>query len=156
MAHPTDGPVLIAYDGSDHARAAVARAGALLRPGPAVVACVWAPLTTSASVATLGASPAVALAGAERLDDAARERAEALAAEGAGLAAEAGFDASPLALEGDGSAWRALVRCADELSAAAIVSGTRGRSALAAAVIGATAQGLLHHAGRPVLVAPGD
>jgi hypothetical protein len=34
----SQGPVLFAYDGSAHARAAIERAGAVLQPGPAVVA----------------------------------------------------------------------------------------------------------------------
>lgn len=41
-------PVLFAYDGSDHARAAIARAGALLQPGPAVVVTVWSTLSQAA------------------------------------------------------------------------------------------------------------
>ena len=150
------GPILIAYDGSDHARAAIAAAGAVLATGPAVVACAWAPIASSAPVARLGAPAAVASVGAERLDAAARERAEGLAEEGAALAREAGFDAEARAVEGEGSAWHALVRCADELAAPVVVTGTRGRSALAAAVIGSTAQGLLNHAGRPVLVVGRD
>ena len=72
-------PVVIAYDGSEHARAAVEHAATLLRPCPAVVVCVWAPLALAASAATLGAPPA----GARGLDAAARDRAEQLAAEDA-------------------------------------------------------------------------
>ena len=148
----SSGPVLIAYDGSDDARAAVAAAGGLLRAQPAVVACVWTPIATSASAATLGAPAAVAFAGADRLDAAARDTAQALAGEGAALAREAGLEAEPRAVEGAGAPWHAIVRCADELDAGVIVSGTRGRSTFAAAVLGSTAQGLLHHANRPVLV----
>lgn len=149
-------PVLIAYDGSAHARAAVEHAGSLLRPGPAVVTCVWTSMLYSAPAATLGAPASVALAGAEKLDAAARERAERLAAEGAELARRAGLEADSRAIEDERSAWHGIVRCAGELDAAVIVTGTRGRSAVTAAVLGSNAQGLLHHAHRPVLVVAGD
>ena len=145
--------VLFAYDGSAHARRAVEHAAAVLRPGPAVVACVWTPIAMAAPAAALGVSSSVAFSGAHELDAAARERAERLAEEGAELARAAGFQAEGRAVEGSASAWDALVRCADELDTAVIVSGSRGRSRLAASLLGSTAQGLVNHAHRPVLVA---
>jgi nucleotide-binding universal stress UspA family protein len=151
-----DRPLLIAYDGSDHARAAIKHAGALVRPRRAVVVCVWAPLASAAPAAALGAPAGMAQAGARDLDAAARERAEALAAEGAALAQEAGLDAEARAVRADGSPWHGIVHCAREIDAAAVVSGSRGRSGLAAAFLGSTAQGVLRHAHRPVIVAPGD
>jgi nucleotide-binding universal stress UspA family protein len=151
-----DPPVLIAYDGSDHARIAVRRAAAMLRPGPAVVVCVWTPLERAAPAALVAVPAEVALAGARALDSAARDEAERLADEGAELARAAGLDALPRALESVGPAWNAIVRHADELDASVVVTGTRGRSALAAAVLGSTTQGVLNHAHRPVLVVRGD
>jgi nucleotide-binding universal stress UspA family protein len=147
----TDAPVLIAYDGSAHAGAAVRDAAAVLRPRTAVVVSVWTPIESVA--AALVALPAsVAYAGARAIDTASREEAERLAEEGAELARSGGLDASSRALEGVGPAWSAIVRFADEIDAAVVVTGTRGRSPLAAAVLGSTAQGVLGHAGRPVLV----
>jgi nucleotide-binding universal stress UspA family protein len=147
-----DRPVLIAYDGSQHARAAVARAGALLAHRRVVVACVWAPLEAAASAARLGAPASVARAAAREVDEEARERAEALAAEGAAVAREAGLEAESRAFRSGGSAWHGIVHCAQEIDAAAIVTGSRGRSTLAATFLGSTVQGILHHAHRPVLV----
>jgi nucleotide-binding universal stress UspA family protein len=46
------------------------------------------------------------------------------------------------------------VEYAAEADAAMIVTGTRGRSRAVAAVLGSTAEGILHHAHRPVLVVP--
>ena len=43
---------------------------------------------------------------------------------------------------------------AAEVDAAMIVTGTRGRSRTVAAVLGSTAEGILRHAHRPVLVVP--
>ena len=49
-------PILIAYDGSEDARSAIARAGGLLTPGPALVVTVWPAaerlVTASAGAAT--------------------------------------------------------------------------------------------------------
>jgi nucleotide-binding universal stress UspA family protein len=147
-------PILIAYDGSEHARAAIERAGPLLRPRRAVVVCVWTPISSAAAAAALGAPAGVAQTGAEKLDAAGRDRAQQLAEEGAELARGAGLEAESHAVEATGAAWRAIVHWAKELDAAAIVTGTRGRSGVAAAILGSTAQGVLNHAGRPVLVTP--
>jgi nucleotide-binding universal stress UspA family protein len=46
-----------------------------------------------------------------------------------------------------------LIACADGLDAAALVLGSRGRSALAATLLGSVSTGVLHHTARPVLVA---
>jgi nucleotide-binding universal stress UspA family protein len=150
-----DRPVLVAYDGSEHARAAVRHAAAVLRPHHAVLVCVWTPIESVA--AALVARPAsIAHAGARAIDAASREEAERLAQEGAELARTAGLDADARALEGVGPAWNAIVRFADEIDAAVVVTGTRGRSSLTAAVLGSTAQGILGNARRPVLVVAGE
>jgi nucleotide-binding universal stress UspA family protein len=143
------GPVLIGYDGSPHAKVAIEQAGALLRSGPAVVASAWVTFERKALMKMPGHTIQDAVAS---LDEAERETAEELAAEGAQLASEAGFDARPLAVRARGPFFEALVRCADELDAAAIVVGTRGRSTLAATVLGSVSTGVLHHTSRPVLV----
>jgi nucleotide-binding universal stress UspA family protein len=141
--------VLIAYDGSQHARAAIARAGETLRPGPAVVATAWTSFTDSAPHFVLrdAVRPVV-----EDLDVAGREEAEELAAEGAELARAAGFDAAPRAVRASGPFFSALLEAADELDAQVIVVGSRGRSSVAAAVLGSVSTGILHHTTRPVLV----
>jgi nucleotide-binding universal stress UspA family protein len=148
-------PVVIAYDGSAVAGAAIARGGELLGRRPAVVVSVWAPIGHAAPAATIGAPRGVAVAGARGLDAAEREKAARLAAAGAELARRAGFTAEPLAIRHEGAPWRAIVDCAAELDAAAVVAGTRGRSLPVAAILGSTAEGVLHHAHRPVLLVPG-
>ncbi len=47
----TEGPVLLAYDGSEHAKAAIRRAGAVLQHGPAVVATACTAVEMSSSPA---------------------------------------------------------------------------------------------------------
>jgi nucleotide-binding universal stress UspA family protein len=141
--------VLIAYDGSPHARAAIAHAGETLRPGPAIVATAWTSFADSAPRAVLRdiVRPVV-----EDLDVAGREEAEELAAEGAELARAAGFEAEPRAVRAAGPFFAALLETADEVDARVIVVGSRGRSSVAAAVLGSVSTGILHHTQRPVLV----
>jgi len=148
--------VLFGYDGSEHARAAIDRAGHLLRPGPAVVVTVWSTLEGAAPSAMLALPGGVVAEAVSDIDAATREAAEAMAAEGAALAVAAGFEARPHVVRRSGAVFAALIACADELDAAAIVLGSRGRSALAATLLGSVSTGVLHHTARPVLIARAD
>jgi nucleotide-binding universal stress UspA family protein len=150
------GPVLLAYDGSAHAKAAIDRAGAVLQHGPAVVATAWTSFEGAAPAALLALPGDMVRDSAHMLDEAGREAAEKLAAEGAELARAAGFDAEPRAVRSSGPYFAALLEAADELDARAIVAGSRGRSTIAAAVLGSVSTGILHHAGRPVLIVHDD
>jgi nucleotide-binding universal stress UspA family protein len=156
MSDVNDRPIVIAYDGSHHARAAIEQAGALLRFSRAIVTTVWAPVEAHVPLATIAVPGRVALRGAREQDAEARRRAERVAEDGAELARRAGFAVETRTIRQGGAPWRAIVDCAAELDAAAIVTGTRGRSLPVAAVLGGTAEGVLHHAHRPVLVVCGD
>jgi nucleotide-binding universal stress UspA family protein len=50
--------------------------------------------------------------------------------------------------------WAAIVDVADELDASLIVCGTRGLGRVRGLVLGSVSSAVLHHARRPVLVAP--
>jgi nucleotide-binding universal stress UspA family protein len=150
------GPVLFAYDGSTHARAAIERAGAVLQHGPAVVATAWTSFEDAAPAALLAMPKDMVGDAVRTLDDANREEAEACAAEGAELASAAGFDAEPRAVRAGGPFFAALIKAADDLHASAIVAGSRGRSPLRSAVLGSVSTGLLHHTQRPVVVVRAD
>jgi nucleotide-binding universal stress UspA family protein len=152
----SQGPVLFAYDGSTHARAAIERAGEMLQPGPAVVATAWTSFEDAAPAALLAMPGDMVRESVGALDGANRETAEELAAEGAELASKAGFDAEPRAVRAGGPFFAALLEAADDLDARAIVAGSRGRSPLRAAVLGSVSTGLLHHTKRPVLVVQAD
>jgi nucleotide-binding universal stress UspA family protein len=149
-------PVLFAFDGSPHARRAIERAGPLLDAGPAVVATAWTTFEGAAPAALLALPGDMVHGAIADLDDANRETAEKLAAEGAELARAAGFDAEPRAVRAAGPFFAALLDCAEELDASAIVVGSRGRSAMAASVLGSVSTGILHHTRRPVLVVRAD
>lgn len=152
----SQGPVLFAYDGSDHAKAAIERAGAVLKHGTAVVATAWTTFEGAAPAALLALPGDMVREGAQALDEAGRETAEELAAEGAELARAAGFDAEPHAVRCTGPFFVGLIEAADEVDASVIVAGSRGRSSLAAAVLGSVSTGLLHHTHRPVLIVRGE
>ena len=148
--------MLFAYDGSVHARAAIERAGDVLQAGPAVVATAWTSFEDAAPSALLALPKDMVAESVRLLDEANRETAETVAAEGADVARAAGFDAEPRAIRAGGPFFAALLRTADEIDARVIVAGSRGRSRLAAAVLGSVSTGLLHHTSRPVLVVRGD
>ena len=149
-------PLVFAYDGSDAARAAIAYAGQHLRFTRAVVVNAWSPVEPAVPAATIAAPGPVALSGGRGLDARERERAEGVVEQGAELARRAGFDAETLVIRRDGAPWRAIVECATDLDAAMIVTGTRGRSRSVAAILGSTAEGILRHAHRSVLVVRDD
>jgi nucleotide-binding universal stress UspA family protein len=148
------GIALIGYDGSEDAAAAIKHAGALLGPRPAVVVHVWdslAALLLHTDVRGLTGSMREA---ADELDEEDRRNAERVAAEGAELAREAGFDSEAHALRGKPKAWPTLLAKADAIDAAVVVIGSRGQGAVKSALLGSVSSGLLHHAHRPVLVVP--
>ena len=147
------GPVLIAYDDSPSAREAVPAAHALLGDRPAVVVTVWEP--------AVALGPSSFPAGVElttpelglQVDEAARERAEGIAQQGAEAASAVGFQATAATRESP-SVWRGVLDAADEHDASAIVLGARGLSAVRSVLLGSVTHGVLHHAARPVLVLP--
>ena len=147
--------MLFAYDGSTHAKAAIEHAGNVLQHGPAVVATAWGSFRAGAPAALIAMPGEMVSTAIDTLDEAGREAAEVVAAEGAELARAAGFDAEPRAVQSTGPFFAALLHAADELDAPAIVAGSRGRSSLAAAVLGSVSTGLLHHTIRPVLIVRG-
>ncbi|WP_101787360.1 universal stress protein [Nonomuraea indica] len=140
--------ILIAYDGSEDAKAAIAFAGPLLKGQRAVVLTVW----ERAVAVPVGLMMPVGQSAQE--EEAMREAMARLAAEGAELARQAGLDATPRAEVHPAAVWSSIVEVADELDATLIVTGTRGLGGLTSLLVGSTANRVLHHADRPVLVVP--
>ena len=138
--------VLFAYDGSEHARAAIEEAGRQLRSGrPALVVTVVTPLE---AIPFWGA-PFSAMP-----SDIAEEifgRAEDVAREGAGVASAAGFEAEPLADRGS-PIWTRIVELAEENGAGIIVLGSHGRTALGSVLMGSVASAVAQHAKGAVLI----
>jgi nucleotide-binding universal stress UspA family protein len=146
------GPLLVCYDGSEGAKAALEAAAGVLAPHAAVVACYWQPFAASAKrfgldIRELVQDPA-------DINRREAELAAALADEGAELARAAGLDADGRAVEIDGPIDEAILAHADELDATAIVLGSRSRSGLRSLLLGSIANEVVQRATRPVLLAP--
>ena len=149
--HPT-GPVVIGYDGSDHADAAVEAAARLLAVPDAVLQTVWVSVRAVAAAGIAGAPPDVVAKGAAEMDAGLRAEAERTAERGVRLAAEHGLTVRGEAVEANRNAWRTLLDSVEAHGAAAVVVGSRGRSAFGAMLAGSVSRALVHYAPAPVLV----
>jgi nucleotide-binding universal stress UspA family protein len=152
-----ESPILIAYDGSEPARAAVREAGALFAPARALVLTVWEPGLSQAMLSPdpmgMGGTmmpydPAVA----RDVERASEEHAQQVAEDGARLAHEVGLDSQAITTEDSLTPQDAIVAAAEEHDARAIVIGSRGLRGLKSKLLGSTSVHVLHHAQRPVLV----
>ncbi|NRQ36803.1 universal stress protein [Nonomuraea sp. NN258] len=145
--------ILVAYDGSDDAKAAIAFAGEIMRGEPAVVLTVWERLAMTSARASAGLMMTLDHTGAE--DDAIGQAMTELSQHGADLARQAGLDATPRCDLDSVAVWSTIVDVADEIDARLIVTGTRGLGGVRSLLLGSTSDRVLHHAKRPVLVVPG-
>ncbi|MFC4056536.1 universal stress protein [Actinomadura syzygii] len=147
--------ILIAYDGSDDARAALDFAARHLRPEPTVVISVWEPLLLQFAWAPLVAETPAGPDSEPNDQFEEEKQAEHLAQEGADILRKAGLtDVRTLAERGGGPVWSAIVDVADELDASLVVTGSRGLAGARSLIIGSVSTRVLHHARRPVLVVP--
>lgn len=140
--------VLIAYDGSDAARYAIRHAAEVLGHRRALVVYAREPLESVA--AHLEGHPALE---SVRLDRSAEDdTAQALAREGAAIAQQAGFDATAEVISSTDDPADAIVTAAEDLDAALVVVGSRGRRGLRSMLLGSVSHGVLHKTRRPTLV----
>jgi len=135
-------PIVIGYDGSPGAKAAIAFAAEHLARRPAVV------------VTAYEAWPPAVRGDAAVVDDDARAATEQAAEEGAALARAAGLDAAARTVYGSRKPWQSIIDVADELDAGLIVVGSHGFNGLRPLVLGSVSHQLGHHAHQPVLAVP--
>lgn len=152
-----EAPILIAYDGSEAARAGVREAGALFAPCRALVLTIWEPSLaqymlvpdpTGMSSTMMPYDPSLA----RDVEHASEEHARDIAQDGARLAHEAGLSAQAITVEDSIAPADAIVAAADEHDARAIVIGSRGLRGLKSKLLGSTSAHVLQHASRPVVV----
>lgn len=150
-------PILIAYDGSEPARAAISEAGKLFAPARALVLTVWEPALAQLMLVPdpsgLGSTmmpydPAVA----RDVERASEEHAQKVADDGARLAHAAGLQAETIIAEDTTAAADAIVAAAATHDARAIVIGSRGLRGLKSKLLGSTSSHVLAHSQRPVVV----
>ena len=144
--------ILLAYDGSPDAKAAVARCGALFDGEMATVLTVWEGL--SEVLLRAGNGFAAASLDFDEIDRASEAQAHHSAEEGAGHARAAGLVASSRVARRGVSIWETVLEQADEAGADLIVLGTRGLTGVKSMVLGSTSRAVLQHADRPVLIVP--
>lgn len=144
-------PVLIAYDGSDQAKGAIAVAGRILDGGRRAVVLTVRDRVESFDFAGLGGGTTLDPATVSAAREAAQQEASAIAEQGAELARDAGFDAEAR-VEVSESAWQEIVAVADGLDAEVIAIGSRGRTGLSKVLLGSVASAVAQHSGRAVLI----
>lgn len=144
--------ILIAYDGSVDAQAAIDRAGELFKGEPATILTVWERFVDV--LARTGAGMPIGEIDVEGLDESSERQARHRAEEGAERAKRAGLESRASISVRENSIAATILIKADELGASTIVMGTRGLTGLKSLLLGSVSHGVLQHADRPVLVVP--
>jgi nucleotide-binding universal stress UspA family protein len=149
--------ILMSYDGSVDAQAAIARAATLMPGAEATVLTVWEPyLDTLSRSGAMGVG--LGMSGSygdfEKVDAAAAEAALATAMEGAQRATAAGLVAQPRAVSHHSGIAASILAEAAAAGAEVIVMGTRGLGRVKSFLLGSISHEVVQHADRAVLVVP--
>lgn len=142
-------PILIAYDGSECADAAIDKVAAELGPRQVVIFVVSEQLERVPFFATSGVP--VEPETMEQLTEAARQGSQEIADKGAERARGLGLDATTAVAEG-GPTWSAIVDAAEQHDAALIALGSRGLSGLRHVLLGSVSGAVAQHSRRSVLI----
>ena len=143
--------ILIAYDGSGDAKAAIEQAGRLFNGENATVVTVWQRFVDT--MVRIGGGVGV-IVDYDQIDASSRQSAAERAAEGAKLAADARLTADARTLVVESTIAAALLGVAAEVDATVVVLGSRGYGGVKSVMLGSVSNHVLHHADRPVLVVP--
>jgi nucleotide-binding universal stress UspA family protein len=157
---PDARPVVVAFDGSPEAHAALRAAASLFRGRPLVVVSVWEPGMAAAAQPypdPTGLSYPLpdpeSIAIVDRIQS---EHAGSSAEAGATLARSLGAQAEALAVAEGGDIAETVDSVAAQRDAAAVVVGSRGLGGVKSKLLGSTSRRLLHDSRRPVLVVRAD
>jgi nucleotide-binding universal stress UspA family protein len=149
--------ILLCYDGSADAQAAIDRAGLLMGGSEATVLVIWETvLETMTRHGSLGMGfGMVGPYGDDGTADAAIEKAAVdTAATGVQRAVAAGLVAQPRVVNRDDEIVAVILAVASDLDAGVIVLGTRGLGGVKSLMLGSVSHSVLHHADRAVMVVP--
>jgi nucleotide-binding universal stress UspA family protein len=146
--------ILICYDGSADAKVAIARAGELFDRQPATVLTVWQPFVQVLLHMSSGLALTPDMLDTGEIDAASRTNAEQSAQQGAELARQAGFEATPRCRKQETTTANAILVEADALDVNAIVMGSRGLTGLKSLLLGSVSHAVIQHADCTVVVTP--
>lgn len=146
--------ILICYDGSPDAKAALDKGARLVKGELATVLTIWEPFVNIvAHTPTFGLGAAAT--DSEQIDEESRKSAEERAEEGVRLALEGGVEAAArVEPQGMTTTAQTILAVAEELDASAIVMGSRGLTGIKSLLLGSVSHAVIQHADRPVIVVP--
>ena len=150
-AGSAQGPIVLAYDGSPAADAAIDVAGRLL-PGRAtlVVHVYESQYRHSRAVDALARGEVKEIV--QALDQALTDEATATTQQGVARAQAAGLDATGETIHASKGVWRTITALVHERGAALVIAGSRGIGGARSVLIGSVSSGLVSNADTPVLV----
>lgn len=146
--------ILICYDGSADARAAINQAARLLGNQEAIVLTVWEPFTEIIAHTPVGFGLLPIVPDSTEIDEASRAFAEQRAEEGAALARAAGMSVRAHVCPKTATTGRTILAEADKLGVNAIVMGSRGLSGVKSLLLGSVSHDVVQHATITVIVVP--
>jgi nucleotide-binding universal stress UspA family protein len=149
--------ILICYDGSADAQAAVDQAGLLMAGSEATVLVIWETILetmTRHGALGMGFAMMAGVSGDDGADGAIKQAAVATAAAGVQRAQAVGLVAQPRVVNRADDIAAVILAEAADLDARVIVLGTRGLGGVKSLMLGSVSHAVLHHADRAVLVIP--
>ena len=151
--------ILISYDGSTDAKAAIVRAAQLMPGAGATVLTVWETFIDSmarngAMGMGFGMTSGYGLADSANIDATTRDAAHATAIEGAERATAAGLVAGARVESRYTDIAGTILAVAAEADADVVVMGTRGRGSVKAFLLGSVSHAIVQQSDRAVLVVP--
>jgi nucleotide-binding universal stress UspA family protein len=146
--------ILICYEGSDDARAAVGRASTSFAGQAATVLTVWQPFIQVVAHTGIGFGMVATAPDSAAIDEASRRRAEDVAREGVEVAEQAGLEAQACVREQVGTTARTILGEAEKLGAQVIVMGSRDLTGVKSLLLGSVSHEVIQHADRAVVIVP--
>lgn len=143
------GPLILCYDGSEHAKHAIEQAAELFPGKHTLVLTIWQPVSHLGDFGWPSMTAGINLA---ELNRDAAEQAGRIAQEGVEMARQFGLEAEQLAVEATGSISGAVVETADEYRAGIVILGSRGLTGVRSMLLGSVSSAVVHRAHQPTLV----